>query len=102
MTPQGEPTRSCYFTVSDDCAATHCVKSADCSATYMVGYQEHSIPDRVVIDYPVIELQVEVTVLRDGIIVGQAVFHPIYEAIQPNGPDCPPTCLQAGDELIVD
>lgn len=36
-----------------------------------------------------------VTLVRQGVEVGQKEFSPIYETIQPNGPGCKPTCKLA-------
>ena len=88
--------RSCYFVVSDD---PHCVPEGDCNALYFVGYP---YPDKVWIQYGIIQGPLEVVVERDGSVVGTATFEPVYEIVYPNGPECPPTCHQAIRELIVE
>lgn len=73
---------SCYFVVSDD---PHCVPEGDCNASYFVGYP---YPDRVRIQYGIIQGPVEVVAERDGSVVGTATFEPVYEIYYPNGPEC--------------
>ena len=87
---------SCYFLVSDD---PHSVPEGDCNALYGVGYP---YPDRVRIQYGIIQGPVAVEVERDGAVVGTATFEPVYEIVYPNGPGCPPTCHQFTGELIVE
>jgi len=38
---------------------------------------------------------VKLTVSRDGEVIGAGEFTPEYERVQPNGPDCEPTCEYA-------
>jgi len=38
-------------------------------------------------------------VVRDGALVGEIETSPVYEEVMPNGPECPPVCLQ-GDVSI--
>jgi hypothetical protein len=43
-----------------------------------------------------------VTVTLDGIEIGYAAFEPDYQELQPNGPECEPTCLYAEREIELD
>jgi hypothetical protein len=101
-----EETLACYFVVTNDwaeCALSgHCVTESSCNAGYLVGYAGYGIPDEVGIGYPLIEDTVAVSVKRDGIPVGNATFVPAYKTIQPNGPECGPTCRIGEDSLFVD
>ena len=102
LTPEGEAKKSCFFVVSnepDKCASGHCVSAEDCNAIYTVGYK---FPDKVRISYPVMELTLTVEVERDDITIAKATFEPIYPTVQPNGPDCSPTCLQGKNVLILE
>lgn len=44
---------------------------------------------------------VKVSVKRAGKEVGAGTFSPTYRTVQPNGPNCPPTCKQARDKITV-
>jgi hypothetical protein len=44
---------------------------------------------------------VKVTISRDGAMVASGDFTPAYETSMPNGPDCEPTCTNAGATLKV-
>jgi hypothetical protein len=39
--------------------------------------------------------RVELRVLHDGQLVGEARYEPTYQTIMPNGPECGPTCTTA-------
>lgn len=46
---------------------------------------------------------VEVRVLHDGDLVGEASYEPTYQTIMPNGPECGPICeTSPGKELRLD
>jgi hypothetical protein len=95
-------TSTCYFRVSNDsteCASGHCVPEENCNADYAVGYP---FPDRVGITYPVIIGPIFVKIRRDGEIIFQTNFNPVYEFIQPNGPGCPPICKVGHETVILD
>jgi hypothetical protein len=79
-----------------------CVTESSCNAGYLVGYAEYGIPEEVGIGYPLIEDTLAVSVERDGILVADTTFIPIYTTFQPNGPDCGPTCRFGSDSLYVD
>ncbi len=38
---------------------------------------------------------VKLTISRDGAVIGEGEFSPEYRRVQPNGPECAPTCEQA-------
>lgn len=42
-----------------------------------------------------------ITVKRDGAIIGEGSFSPVYETLQPNGPDCGPICSYDSDSLPI-
>ncbi len=102
FTPEGKVTKSCFFVVSDDpvkCASGHCVIEEDCNALYSMGY---NVPDNIRILYPVTKVMLTVEVERDGVTTARTTFEPVYRTVQPNGPNCPPTCLQGKNVLIVE
>jgi hypothetical protein len=43
-----------------------------------------------------------ITVLQDDEEIGYAAFEPDYQTLQPNGPECEPTCAYATRELELD
>ena len=43
-----------------------------------------------------------VTVSLDGAQIGYAAFEPGYQTLQPNGPECEPTCSYASRDLQLD
>ncbi len=45
--------------------------------------------------------KVRIVVSRDGKEVGKADFEPGYKKVQPNGPECGPTCNFAADKMTV-
>jgi hypothetical protein len=45
---------------------------------------------------------VAVTVSHEGAQVGYAAFEPDYQTLQPNGPECEPTCSYATREIELD
>jgi len=46
---------------------------------------------------------VRLQVARDNVIVGKAVVEALtYEILEPNGPECGPTCHQAGREIALE
>lgn len=44
---------------------------------------------------------VEITVKRAGKKIGAAKLTPAYKTLQPNGPDCPPTCKSGKETLSI-
>jgi hypothetical protein len=103
VTPKDASSQECHFVVSDTgCASGHCVTESSCNASYIVGYQEHGLPDEVIIGYPLFDDSVAVVVARDSAVVFDAVLLPEYREIQPNGPECGPTCLVGVDTVHVD
>ena len=102
LTRDGDSPLSCSFVVSNDpadCASGHCVKQEDCNAVYLVGYQDS---DKVWIDYPMLVDHLDLEVDRDGVPVGSASFQPVYSVRWPNGPRCPPRCVESRYELMVE
>jgi hypothetical protein len=45
---------------------------------------------------------IEVQILRDGALVASGSYSPEWAVVQPNGPECGPTCTQASDRLSPD
>lgn len=45
--------------------------------------------------------KVTIEVSRNGKSVGKADFTPAYKTVQPNGPDCEPTCNHASEKMTV-
>jgi hypothetical protein len=45
---------------------------------------------------------VAVTISHDAVQVGYAAFEPDYQTLQPNGPECEPTCSYATREIELD
>lgn len=45
--------------------------------------------------------RVDVTVTRDDTTVAQAQLVPVFQKVQPNGPDCPPACDVAQGRIAV-
>jgi hypothetical protein len=45
--------------------------------------------------------RVEVSITRDGAVVGQATLAPVFQTVFPNGPDCPPGCDMAQARIDV-
>jgi hypothetical protein len=46
--------------------------------------------------------EVAVQILRDGALVASNSYRPEWTVVQPNGPDCGPTCTQASDRMSID
>ncbi|HTJ85379.1 MAG TPA: hypothetical protein VL400_26860 [Polyangiaceae bacterium] len=44
---------------------------------------------------------VKITVKKDGATIGTADLKPSYRTVQPNGPDCGPTCKQASEKIAI-
>ncbi len=44
---------------------------------------------------------VTVTIERDGAEIVRKTFTPAYQEAMPNGPDCPPVCRQAREQIVV-
>ena len=44
---------------------------------------------------------VKLTVSRDGEVIGAGEYAPEYERVQPNGPECEPTCDYAAATLAL-
>lgn len=57
-----------------------CSSASECGEIFLIGF----LPDEVTVE----------VVAEDGRRVSRTV-RPEYEALQPNGPGCPPTCRQA-------
>ncbi len=45
--------------------------------------------------------KVSVAITRGGKEVGKGTFTPTYKTVQPNGPDCAPTCKHGTDSLTI-
>ena len=102
LTPQGDTTRSCSFTISNSysgCVSGHCVGPENCNALYSVGYPWQ---DNVRILYSIIDVPVDVQIELDHVIVGYATFLPVYKTVFPNGLYCPPSGLYASNELVLE
>jgi hypothetical protein len=93
-------TRSCSFRVLDPskCPLGDCFHGEGCDAMIFAVYQN---PERIVIQYPVMETALDISVTRDGVTIASTAIQPVYQRLQPNGPYCPPVCYQAVVELIL-
>jgi hypothetical protein len=82
----------CAFEVRMVCeGGGPCVVNEDCNATY--GVSEISIL------YGGTPGEVTYSITRDGLQIASDSIEPEYQTVQPNGPECPPTCMQA-TELV--
>jgi hypothetical protein len=43
----------------------------------------------------------DVRVEYEAQVLGERTYHPSYDFVSPNGPDCPPTCSQATQDMDV-
>ena len=91
-TPEG-----CRFEVADG----RLLDDETCNAAYGIG-PTFPTPEAVGITYPMITSEIEIVVSRDGAVIERLATTPVYETIQPNGPDCDPACRVAGAEFFVD
>jgi hypothetical protein len=85
----------CGFTVATTAQACDgdppCAQADDCDADFGLASQ----PQFFALDIVGAPELLELTVLRDNVVVLQTGFAPSYEDVHPNGEDCPPTCAQA-------
>ena len=72
-----------------------------CNAAYGIGPTSPS-PEAVGIVYPLLTGEIEIVVSRDGVEIERLQTTPVYETVQPNGPDCDPVCRVARTEIVVD
>ena len=63
-----------------------------------LGPEEHAFGDVMLATQPE---SVSLTIERDGTQVADGSWTPDYETVQPNGPECEPTCTFAAVELAV-
>lgn len=84
----------CAFEVRMVCdGGGPCVVNEDCNATYS--------DDEASILYEGAPSSVSYSVTRDGLQLASASVEPEYASVQPNGPDCPPTCMQATEVVSI-
>lgn len=64
------------------------------------GAPETESANALAIDIPGTPSQVELRVLHDGQLIGEASYAPTYEALMPNGPECGPLCNRAPPQQL--
>jgi hypothetical protein len=79
-------------------------KSANCSAGVTMSFHAPPIEDGVtaVVQLSGAPARIGFAVLHHGKPVEPArTYTPTYELVQPNGPDCPPSCRQASGPFVL-
>ena len=95
VTARGQ-TKRCEFTIEGGR-----IGAESCNAVYAVG-ASYPAPEAVAVSFPPITREVGLRVTRDGVTLADLVTTPVFETVQPNGPDCPPTCRVARTEIEVE
>lgn len=90
-------TDACRFEVADG----RLLDDETCNAAYAVGASVPT-PEAVGITYAMITSEIEIVVSRDGTEIERLVTTPVYQTVQPNGPDCSPTCRVATTTIEID
>jgi hypothetical protein len=72
------------------------VTSGDCMASGTEGSSE------VQVDFVVVEGDLAVEVRHEGEVVHTEEVSPVYEEMQPNGPECGPICRRAAVEIALE
>jgi hypothetical protein len=64
----------------------------------MLPVADQEIPD---VFLPYVPDAIRISVSRDGVLVAEQDLTLVSETVQPNGPDCPPTCEVASETVSV-
>ena len=89
----GGETERCQFEI-----AAGRIGAETCNAVYAVG-ASYPAPEAVAVSRPPVATEVGIVVARDGAVLRDLTTTPAYGTVQPNGPDCPPTCRVARTEV---
>lgn len=90
-------TEACQFEVADG----RLLSDETCNAGYLIRATVLTL-EAVGITYPMLTSEIEIVVSRDGSEIERLTTTPVYETVQPNGPDCAPTCRSAVTTIAID
>lgn len=90
-----EGTEPCTFTIGsiEDCE--RCIVASTCDASHVDGGEQ----EQLLLYIEALEGPRAITLERDGTVLLEDSFEPVYEEFEPNGPGCPPVCRGATVEL---